>query len=207
MESLSIWKSSWWLHYQAVSGEGGSSPGPGWCYPWDQDTEESPSVTTTLFALYLRILLYNKFDVAKPSDHITTIKLIPPSYSGGPSPQSVSRLTNNQLTQLGEKLFSSCFLSNTVDSSASQCFCFPLEKDGAIVFVPVLTRSEFADFYNARVNGTLHCSTPLNTRHQAAFACLIFNDQAVSYIIALTRRLTAVDFYEGFPWLGHNISQ
>ena len=87
----------------------------------------------------------------------------------------MSRLTNNQLTQLGEKLFSSCFLSNTVDSS--QCFCFPLEKDGAIVFVPVLTRSEFADFYNARVNGTLHCSAPLNTRHQhqAAFACLIFN--------------------------------
>ena len=85
MESLSIWKSSWWLHYQAVSGEGGSSPGPGWCYPWDQDTEESPSVTTTLFALYLRILLYNKFDVAKPSDHITTIKLIPLSYSGGPT--------------------------------------------------------------------------------------------------------------------------
>ena len=77
-------------------GQLSSSPGPGWCYPWDQDTEESPSVTTTLFASYLRILLYNKFDVAKPSDHITTIKLIPPSYSGGP--QSVSQLTNNQLT-------------------------------------------------------------------------------------------------------------
>ena len=108
---------------------------PSWCNPWDQDTEESPSVTTTLFASYLRILLYNKFDVAKPSDHITTIKLIPPSYSGGPSlSQSVSRLTNNQLTQLGEKLFSSSFLSNTVDSS--QCFCFPLVEDGAIVFCP-----------------------------------------------------------------------
>ena len=58
-------------------GGGCSSPGLGWCYPWDQDTEEGLSVTTTLFALYLRILLYNKFDVAKPSDHITTIKLIP----------------------------------------------------------------------------------------------------------------------------------
>ena len=113
------------------SGQLGS---PSWCNPWDQDTEESPSVTTTLFASYLRILLYNKFDVAKPSDHITTIKLIPPSYSGGPS-LSVSVTANKQsVDSTWGETFLLQFLTNTVDSS--QCFCFPLVEDGAIVFCP-----------------------------------------------------------------------
>ena len=111
------------------------SAGPVWCYPRDQSQlldighrRESPSVTTTLFTLYLRILLYNKFDVAKPSDHITTIKLIPPSYSGGPRSRpakSVSRITNNKLSQLWEKL---CFLRIFFQYCClSQCFCFPLK--------------------------------------------------------------------------------
>ena len=116
------------------------SAGPVWCYPRDQSQlldighrRESPSVTTTLFTLYLRILLYNKFDVAKPSDHITTIKLIPPSYSGGPRSgpaKSVSRITNNKLSlNSGRNFVFWGFFSNTVVSANvfvflwSYCFC------------------------------------------------------------------------------------
>ena len=152
----------------SVQGAEDISAGPVWCYPRDQSQlldighrRESPSVTTTLFTLYLRILLYNKFDVAKPSDHITTIKLIPPSYSGGPRSgpaKSVSRITNNKLSlNSGRNFVFWGFFSILL---SQPMFLFSSE---AIVFVPVLTWSKFAHVYNTRVNGTAQSSTPPST--------------------------------------------
>ena len=179
----------------SVQGAEDISAGPVWCYPRDQSQlldighrRESPSVTTTLFTLYLRILLYNKFDVAKPSDHITTIKLIPLSYSGGPT--QCHRGQTIIWLKLGEKLgsYSSAFLSNIycwLDSS--QCFCFRL------------TWSEFADFYNARVNGTLHCPIPLNISHQAGICLSDFQQLSSKLYDSFNKKIDCCRLLWGVP--------